>query len=151
MILRNVTRVVTFDPESSRILLVKNQGQDFWYPPGGGWEYERESIVECAEREALEETGLKVSVKKLLYAQEFRVRDEEVNFETVWFALPAAGTVLDQTHVDQDVDGKVESAKWFSREELSDFTVYPQRLKDSFWTNLEKFLSDEDPFIGVRK
>lgn len=150
MFLRNVTRVVTFDPESRKILLVKNQGQNFWYPPGGGWEYEKENILQCAEREVSEETGLKVSVKRLLYVQEFRGRENEVNFESIWLALPVSNTTLDELHVDEDVDGKVEIAKWFSREELLSVTVYPERLQGSFWTDIDKFLDDEDPFIGVK-
>ena len=64
MNLRVVTRVITYDSENQQVLLVKNHDQDYWYPPGGGWEYDKENIIECAEREVYEETGLKVKVTR---------------------------------------------------------------------------------------
>lgn len=147
--MRLVTRVVTYDSENKRILLVKNRGQDFWYPPGGGWEYEKENIVECAEREVFEETGLRVKVSRLLYVQEFHENKDFISFETVWLAGPVDGTKLDELHVDRDVDGKVETAKWFSEDEMKEIKVFPKRLQDTFWDNLEKLLQDEDPFLGI--
>ena len=53
--------------EGDSMLLVKHQGHGpedgymWWVPPGGGVEGE-ESLVECARRETLEETGLSVEL-----------------------------------------------------------------------------------------
>lgn len=149
MKIRLVTRVVTLDSENQRILLVKNRGQDFWYPPGGGWEYEKENIIECAEREVYEETGLRVKVSRLLYVQEFHEAEDLISFETVWLASPVEGTKLDELHIDHDVDGKVEIAKWFSKDETKDIKVFPKRLQNTFWDNLERFLREEDLFLGI--
>ncbi len=63
MNIRLVTRVVTFDPENQKVLLVKNRDQDFWYPPGGKWDYDKENVIECGAREIYEETGLKVKIR----------------------------------------------------------------------------------------
>ena len=149
MKMRIVTRVVTFDSESKKVLLVKNRDQDFWYPPGGGWDYDKENIVECAEREVYEETGLKIKIARLIYIQEFHDTPDSVSFETVWLAEPSKGTKLDELHIDQDVDGKVEKARWFSKEEIQNKKVFPKRLQNTFWVNLDKLLVSEDPFIGV--
>ena len=149
MKIRNVTRVVTYDSENNKILLVKNRDQDFWYPPGGGWDYDKESIVQCAEREVSEETGLKVKIIRLLYLQEFHDSADSISFETVWLAKPATKTELSELHVDQDVDGKVEKAQWFSKDDIQNIKVFPRRLQNSFWDNVDKFMQDEDPFIGV--
>jgi len=59
------------------------------------------------------------------------------------------GTKLNELHVDQDVDGKVEKAKWFSKDEAKDINVFPKRLQNTFWENFDKFLQAEDPFIGI--
>ena len=147
MKIRLVTRVITYDQDSNKVLLVKNRGQDFWYPPGGGWDYDKENIVECAEREVLEETGLGVTIIRLLYVQEFHDTPGSVSFETIWLAKPVNETMLNELHVDHDVDGKVEVAKWFSKDELQSIKVFPQRLQNTFWNNLDRFLQNEDPFI----
>ena len=149
MKIRLVTRVVTYDSDSKKILLAKNRDQDFWYPPGGGWDYDKENIVECAEREVFEETGLEVRITRLLYAQEFHDAEDSISFETVWLAKPTGNTKLDEFHIDHDVDGKVEIAKWFSEKELQAVKIFPKRLQNTFWKNIERFLKEEDPFIGV--
>lgn len=57
-----------------KILLIKhiNIGSKgyLWAPPGGGIEF-GESAVECLKREMLEETGLEVQVKKMLFINEY--------------------------------------------------------------------------------
>lgn len=149
MDIRILARVITYDADEKKILLVKNRGTGFWYAPGGGWEYEKENILEAAKREMKEETGLDVSVIKLLYMQEFHATEDSIFFETFWFAIPDGDKTLNELHIDLDPNGQVETAQWFSREELSELKVFPKRLKNTFWENIERFLNDEDPFIGV--
>ena len=149
MKIRLVTRVVTYDSNSKKILLVKNRDQDFWYPPGGGWDHDKENIIECAEREVLEETVLKIKIARLLYVQEFHDTSDSISFETVWLAKPTEKVKLNELHIDHDVDGKVETAKWFSEKELQAVKIFPKRLQDTFWDNVGGFLKEEDPFIGV--
>jgi ADP-ribose pyrophosphatase YjhB (NUDIX family) len=148
MKIKLLARTITHDPEHNKILLVRNKGTAFWYAPGGGWEYDRENILECAAREVHEETGLHVKVKRLLYVQEFHEKVDSIFFETFWLAEPAAEKDLDPTHVDLDPNGSVEEARWFDKDSLTELKVFPKRLKNTFWdivTNNEV----EDPFIGV--
>ncbi|MCH7883054.1 NUDIX domain-containing protein [Patescibacteria group bacterium] len=149
MKIRLVTRVITYDQGSKKVLLVKTRDQDFWYPPGGEWDYDKEDVVTCAEREVAEETGLEVKVIRLLYVQEFHEAPDSISFETIWLAKPTRETELNELHIDRDVDGKVEAAKWFSRGELENAKVFPKRLQNTFWENIDRFLQDENPFIGV--
>jgi len=149
MNVRILSRVVVYNQEDNRILLVKNRGTNFWYPPGGGWEYDHENILECAKREVREETGMTVEIKRLLYVQEFHESAETIFFETFWLAFPIDGQSLDEAHIDLDPDGAVETAKWYSREELQNLNVFPKRLKNSFWDSTDSFSEGEDPFIGV--
>lgn len=143
------SRVITFDPLNQAILLVRNRDADFWYPPGGGLEAD-EDIKQCAVREMLEETGLHVDLKCLIYAQQ--LNDVAANLkllEFFWLAELSHPQELNQNHVDVDPDGNVEEAKWFTKEQSQAPTVYPERLSDSFWDNIEKFHQEEDRFIGI--
>lgn len=149
MKLKLLSRVVTYDRQNKKILLVKNKGANFWYAPGGGWEYEKENILECAVREVYEETGLRVNIKRQLYLQEFHESSENIFFEIFWLAEPKERQELNYPHFDLDPNGLVEDAKWFNKNELNDIKVFPDRLKNIFWKNLNTKLTDEDPFIGV--
>jgi len=149
MNLRTLARVVVYDREDKKVLLVKNKGTNFWYPPGGGWEFEKETILECAKREVKEETDLDVDIKKLLYVQEFHATEDTIFFETFWLAEPSGDEELNSQHVDLDPNGQVQEARWFSKEDLQDLKVFPKRLKNTFWENIDMFLKSEDPFIGV--
>lgn len=148
MKIKLLARTVTHDPEQGKILLVRNKGASFWYAPGGGWEYDRENILECAAREVHEETGMRVQIDRLLYVQEFHETPESIFFETFWLARPVAGSDLDPTHVDLDPNGNVEEARWFDKESLTELKVFPKRLKNTFWDIVKKE-DVEDPFIGV--
>jgi len=143
-------RAVVYDQEQDRILLVRNRGADYWYIPGGGWEFESENILECAKREVKEETGLDVMIGKFLYLQEFHPSEDLVYFESFWLAKVVGSDVLDRDHVDTDPDGAVGEARWFTRQELSGIALYPERFKTTFWENIADIIGDEDRFIGVR-
>jgi 8-oxo-dGTP pyrophosphatase MutT (NUDIX family) len=149
MDIRILARVVTYDADEKKILLVKNRGMDFWYAPGGGWEYEKENILEAAKREIKEETGLDITITKLLYMQEFHAAKDLVFFETFWLAEPLGHTTLNELHIDLDPKGQVETARWFSKEEVQELKVFPKRLKNTFWENVGRVLDAENPFIGV--
>ena len=149
MNVRILARVVTYDVDENKILLVKNRGMDFWYAPGGRWEHEKENILEAASREVEEETGLQAEITRFLYLQEFHATKDTIFFETFWLAKPKKHTTLNKLHIDIDPNGQVEEARWFSKEELQELKVFPKRLKNTFWENTEKFLNEEDPFIGV--
>ena len=90
-----------------------------------------------------------MNIKRLLYAQEFHATEDAIFFEMFWLAVPKEGAELDEAHIDLDPNGQVETAKWYSKEELQDLKVFPKRLKNTFWDNISRMLEDEDPFIGV--
>jgi len=147
--LKPIARVITYDKTANKVLLVRNKETSFWYAPGGGWELETENILECAKREVLEETGLHVDVQKLLYVQEFHGSEEITCLETFWLAKLSHEQDLNSSHIDLDPNGAVEEAKWFSQAELQDLKVFPKRLKNTFWENIQTLETSEDPFIGV--
>ncbi len=147
MKIRIISRVVLYNPEKKKILLARNKNAKFWYAPGGGWEFEKENILEAAKREVKEEVGIDVNIGPLIYVQEFQESKERKYFETFWLA--EYSSEIDIEHTDLDPNGMVEEIKEFSREELQDLKIFPERLKNTFWDNVEKFKENENPFIGV--
>jgi 8-oxo-dGTP diphosphatase len=149
MNIRIISRVVVYDQENKKILLAKNKGANFWYPPGGGWEYEHENILECGVREIKEEAGVDIEIGRLLYVQEFHATPDTIFLETFWLGAPLKNQDLLKSHADLDPNGQVEMVKWFDKGSLQELTVFPKRLKDAFWKNVGGATSEEDPFIGV--
>lgn len=147
---RIVARAVVYDPDRQALLLVRNRSDAYWYIPGGGWEAERENILECAVREVKEETGLEVSAGRLLYMQEFHASPERVIFEPFFLATVNGSSVLDAAHIDTDPEGSVGEARWFTRRELEGVEVYPQAFKERFWEEIDTMLQGRDRFLGVR-
>ena len=145
--LRIISRAIVY--HKRKILLVKNKGEDFWYPAGGGWDFQKENIIEAAKREVKEETGYKVDIERLLYVQEFHPLPDLIFFEVFWLAKLISKERLNKNHRDQDSKGQVEKASWFSKKELENLKVFPKRLKSTFWQKIRKFKKEEDPFIGI--
>ena len=149
MKIKILSRVVIYDPKNKKLALAKNKDANFWYAPGGGWEYETgESILDCAKREVKEEVGIDIEIERLLYSQEFHESKDTIFFEMFWLAI-AEEVDLDSEHIDLDPNGMVEQVKWFSQNDLEGLTVFPKRLKGTFWENIDQFREGEDPFIGI--
>lgn len=64
-------RVATVVPHGDSLLLVRHRKGEraYWMLPGGGLDF-GESFEECAVREILEETGLHISIERMLYLSE---------------------------------------------------------------------------------
>ncbi|MDP3790962.1 MAG: NUDIX hydrolase [Candidatus Omnitrophota bacterium] len=148
-ILKPIARTIIYDGTTNKVLLVRNTGAAFWYAPGGEWEFKRENILECAKREVFEETGLRIDIQRLLYVQEFHGSEKMVCIEMFWLARLSHEQDLDLQHVDLDPNGSVEETRWFSKEELQELKVFPERLRYTFWDNIQNFEVSEDPFIGI--
>ena len=125
--LRPIARVVII--HDYQIMLVRNRNANFWYPPGGGWEFESESLPECAKREVKEETNYDVTIDRMLWLSEFREKDM-VYLESFWLGtLNSNSHEAHRQHSDSDPNGAVAEVRWFSEEELVDLTVFPASLK----------------------
>ena len=125
--LRVVTRVLIVN--DGKILLARNKGAKFWYPPGGGWEYNQENLHECVIREVKEETGYLVQPIRPLCIREFR-EESKTSLELFWLAeLSKENTqTIDalNKHIDVDVNGSVEEAKWHDLSSVNDLKILPK-------------------------
>ncbi len=132
------TRVIII--KENRILLAKNKGSEFWYPPGGGLE-NNESLPECAVREIREELGIMIKIKSFLYLQEFQDTEEVCFLETFWLAEPG------EEVLEFRFGEPIEEVKWFKKEDLKNTLVFPKILKNKFWDNLEYFVGNNN-YLG---
>ena len=147
MKLRVISRVIIYNKNKDKIILVRNRNANFWYVPGGGWEYEKENILEAGKREIKEEVGIDIDVDRLLYVQEFQESKDRKYFETFWLSFYDGE--INQNHIDLDPNGMVEEVKWFSKDELKEIKIFPKELKDRFWKEIKNIKNYEDPFIGI--
>ncbi len=131
---------------SGRFLFLHHQGAgfDFWLPPGGRLRGE-ESILECAAREAHEETGLRVVPQRIVYVEEFVEKD--LHFCKFWILAEDPGGRLNVEGLDSDEaraavarsesgDDHVVDARFISRDEMQAIPADPRILRDTFWQDL---------------
>jgi len=112
--------------EDGKILLIKREDFDVWALPGGGVEA-GESVAQAAIREAREETGLVISLSRLvgLYSRpDWPPSGEHL---ALFAAVPCGGALL------QDTDGEARDATYVARDELPASLVpwHRQRILDA--------------------
>ncbi|KKB78782.1 hypothetical protein VW35_09775 [Devosia soli] len=120
-----------------RILLVRHLRpgvHDFWAGPGGGVEG-FEQLHEAAEREAFEETGLRVKARSMAYIDELVDRTgRAVKF---WFLADYVSGEIDITR-NPALGESIKDAGWFSEDSLPEGYVFPEILRDGFWQERQK-------------
>lgn len=118
--------------QNEQLLLVNHrfdEQHDFWIPPGGKLEGE-ESIFDCAKREVYEETGLDVTLDRILYIQEFVQSD--YHFCKFFILASSVRGKLTLDHLTEDEDF-LKEARFFAQPDLQSMDVRPTVLKEQFW------------------
>ncbi|MGG3521778.1 NUDIX hydrolase [Bacillus pseudomycoides] len=125
-------RVGAICKHNNKMLMIQNEGEDFWYIPGGRVQM-LESSESAVRRELREELGVDVDVKRLLWmAENFFTYDEhqfhEISFyyEVNLLELPAKGE--DSFFLEED--GKRYVFQWVPLEHVSEYNLKPDFLKD---------------------
>lgn len=119
-----------------KILLVRHFRpgfHDFWSGPGGGTEGSEE-LWQTAEREAFEETGLRVKARSMAYIDE--LVDESGRIVKFWFLADYVSGEIDVSANPAEGES-ISEAGWFSRDALPQGHVFPEVLRDRFWAELE--------------
>ena len=131
-------RVIIPD-EEGKILMVRqnHDGKDIWMVPGGAIEA-GENAAEAAVREALEETGLAVRIKRLLWHVE-EVSERGQRFVNFFLAEITGGSLRLGTDPEFDGESQVlREARFLSKREILALeNVYPDYLKTELWEALE--------------
>lgn len=122
------------------ILLVRHfraRRHDFWCGPGGGVEGSEE-LHATAEREAFEETGLRVRAHTLAYIDE--LVDASGRIVKFWFLADYVSGDIDVSRNPAKNESIIE-AGWFSRDALPEGHIFPEMLRGNLWSDLERGLT----------
>jgi ADP-ribose pyrophosphatase len=107
---------------AERVLLVlrsKPPAEGVWAIPGGSVRL-GETLKEAAEREVLEETGVRIRAGEPVYTFESIISDDDGKVRFHYVIIDLAADFLDGTpHAGDDA----LDARWFSKEALGDFRV----------------------------
>lgn len=140
-------RVIVLD-EDNRILMVKQEHPErtVWMVPGGGIE-DSESSVQAAAREVLEETGLEVEIRGLVWHVE-EVSERGQRFVNFFRASVTGGTpALGHDPELADSEQVLADIRFMSREEVANLeNLYPEFLREELWQHLEEGTIDYDAF-----
>ncbi len=146
-------------PRDSRILLVEAYAPEtrpsvggmtgrYWNFPGGGLEND-ESVLEGAERELREETGLVVTAERVIYIHEVvhrltapDARERPIRQIEIFVLARYAEGVITLT------DPDVLDARFMTREEVAAIPAYPPMLADLFWEDMARGFP-ETRFLGT--
>lgn len=119
-----------------KILLVRHfrpGRHDFWSGPGGGTEGSEE-LWETAEREAFEETGLRVQARNMAYIDE--LVDTWGRIVKFWFVADYLSGNIDVS-ANPATGESISEAGWFSRDDLPKGHVFPDVLRGRFWDEIK--------------
>jgi ADP-ribose pyrophosphatase YjhB (NUDIX family) len=123
--------------KGDRVLLVRMGGRGephFWTFPGGGMDL-GEGVMACAEREALEEAGMRVRAERIVYVQEIL----DAKHHHVKFGVLCQSDPDEEPHIGNLVEGEdqfLHEARFVGQEEVAEMDVYPRMLRDAFWEDL---------------
>jgi 8-oxo-dGTP diphosphatase len=108
--------------DGNRILLGKRKnahGDGSWGPPGGHLEY-GESWQQCAQREALEETGLEINDIQFCAVTNDIFAESNKHYVTIFMRAAYAGGVVTNREPE-----KCEQWRWFDVDQLPDNLFLP--------------------------
>lgn len=133
---------------AGQLLLVHHRGEgyDFWVPPGGRLRGE-ESIFNCAARETLEETGLRVIPERIVYVEEFL--EGSLHFCKFWVLASDPGGNPTVAGRDPDEEFLVE-ARFVTQDAMRNLVVFPRTLREGFWEDLASGFS-QMRYLGLQR
>lgn len=124
-----------------RILLVGHhdheRNEQWWVPPGGGMEKVDRNSLDCVHREVLEETGCQLATEPTLaFVREFHDVREGYHHLELFYSADITDGFLHQDGDPGDGPDYIEliGARWLTKSELKNLTVYPEIIKEErFW------------------
>ena len=113
---------------------------------------DEESLIECAKRETLEETGVSVELGRIAYIREF-VEPGFHHCEVFFIADSYSGTPATGSNPGVgifDVDHVIKDARFVRRDEMDGMVIFPEEIKKEFWDDVASGFSGTK-YLGVQK
>ena len=108
-------------------------------------------MIECARRETMEETGVSVELGKIAYVCE-SVEPDYHHCEVFFLAASYSGRVVTGQNPgvgSDDTAHTILDARFVSRREMRELTIYPSEIKTTFWDDLAAGFP-ETKYLGLR-
>ncbi|EOP53739.1 NUDIX hydrolase [Bacillus nitratireducens] len=125
-------RVGAICKHDNKILILQDEGEEYWYVPGGRVKM-LENSEDALKRELAEEVGVPIEVKRLIWSVENFFTLSERKFHEISFyyevelhELPANGA--DQYILEEE--GRRYLFMWVPVEELDAYNLQPAFIKD---------------------
>jgi 8-oxo-dGTP diphosphatase len=129
--------------QEGKLLLVRlvdpDTGEAWWVPPGGRLEGRDASVQACAVREVYEETGLQVTVGRLVYYREFVELARDRRWLELYFLAESFRGTASLEGLDRRSPGEtfLRELRWMDQAAIRQETVYPEILRDLFWKDVQ--------------
>ena len=144
-------RVGTVVKRDGALLLVRHDKparEPYWVLPGGRLE-PGETIPECAERELLEETGLKGRFLGVLYVSEFLQEGRHTVDITVRVEAPRGEANLgSDPEVEESSEPTLKELRWVEMGELAEIPLLPDWIKERLLQVAEWGCSVGEVYLG---
>jgi 8-oxo-dGTP diphosphatase len=129
------------------LLLVRHvvDHREWWCPPGGGVDGD-EPLPTAAERELFEETGVIARPERIVYLLDFIIPEPAVRNLEVYVVM---GESTGEPHVPEHESRFLKEARFVTRKQMVNLTVYPEALRQTFWDDCLAGFS-ETRYLGVK-
>lgn len=114
----------------NRVLMVKNEGVDYYYSVGGAVQI-GETLEEACLREAYEETGVNYQIDRLAYIHEtFFKLEGKLYHELAFYYLMVPNQATEFSVESYGINGEREHLSWIDIDAYSRHKAYPEFFKD---------------------
>ncbi len=128
-------------------VLLYQRPKRYWYFPGGGVE-SGETLEQCAVRETLEETGIRIKLQKFLYARGWENKFRAKTLELIYLAKPVGGKI----RIGKDVGGgKTKDIQWIPLKETGKIWIATKDIFEIFQKDLHANFKNCPRWIGKAK
>lgn len=115
--------------KDNKVLMVKNNKEDYYYSLGGAVNF-GETTVEACIREVYEETGFHYDIDRLLFIHENFFQVNEVKWQEIafYYLMKESDNMIFKKSISST--GAIEEKVWINIDNYQTYKAYPKFFKD---------------------